>query len=184
MIRTAVCTIGLSALFMAGCATPLPPGAEPGPHGTMAYYVSIEASEPGARIEADGEYIGETPLTLKVFGDTDGTFHNFGSPVYTIRALPLTTNQHVQIRVFQTGQLLGPEDRIPQRIYFDMNQPAPVYVPVPVYVSPPPVYYGSTIYLGPRYYHGYSNPRYYRGYHPGPPLRPPFVPPLPHHRRK
>src|SRR5881392_2106679 len=85
--------------FLTGCET-LPPGAEPGPHGTMAYDVLIEASEPGARIEANGESIGNTPVHLKIFGDPDGTFHDFGSEQYVINALPLTTNQYAQIRVF------------------------------------------------------------------------------------
>src|SRR5713101_2505722 len=86
----------------AGCAS-LPPGAEPGPHGTMAYDVLVEASDPGARIEANGAIVGNTPLHLKIFGDPDGTFHDFGSYYYVVRALPLTTNQFPQIRMFQTG---------------------------------------------------------------------------------
>jgi hypothetical protein len=156
-----------SAILLAGCQTPLPPGTERGPDGTIAYDVLIEASSPGVRIEVNGDMVGETPMHLKIFGDRDGTFHDFGSYEFVIRAFPVATNQFVQTRSFQTGHLLTPEDRIPQRIYFDMNQPAPVYVPVPVY-SPPPVYYEPpSIYFGPRYYWG---PRYYHGpryYGPG-----------------
>src|SRR5712671_5328964 len=80
------------AAFLTGCET-IPPGAERGPHGTMAYDVLVEANEPGVRIEANGEYIGNTPVHLKIFGDPDGTFHDFGSYFYIVRALPLTTNQ-------------------------------------------------------------------------------------------
>src|SRR3954470_3634774 len=98
---------GLSgAAFLTGCQS-LPPGAEPGPHGTMAYEILIEASEPGAQIEANGEVIGNTPIRLKMFGDPDGTFHDFGSPYYVIRALPLATNQFVQQRVFWTGHMMS-----------------------------------------------------------------------------
>src|SRR2546426_12028865 len=93
----------LVALFVTGCET-IPPGAERGPHGTMAYDVLVEASEPGARIEANGENIGNAPVHLKIFGDTDGTFHDFGSYFYIVRAFPLTTNQYVQTRVFRTGR--------------------------------------------------------------------------------
>lgn len=151
--------------FLAGCGTPIPPGAERGPDGTMAYDVLIEASEPGARIEANGEYIGNTPVHLKIFGDPDGTFHDFGSYFYVIRALPLTTNQYTHVRMFRTGHLLTPEDRVPQHIYFDMNQPAPNYPPpaYDYYYSPPPVYYygpppyyygpGFDFYIGPRFHH-------------------------------
>lgn len=161
--------ISLAAVvFLAGCHT-LPPGAEPGPDGTMAYDVLIEASEPGAKIEANGEVLGNTPLHLKIFGDTDGTFHDFGSDFYAIRALPLTTNQFAQIRVFGTGRWFGPEDRIPDRLYFDMNQqppPQPTYIPgAPVYVYPygPPSYY--YFYYGAPYYY-YGRPYYYgHGYY-------------------
>src|SRR5438552_17609317 len=147
-----------ASIFLAGCTT-LPPGAEQGPHGTMAYDVVVEASEPGARIEANGQDVGNTPLRLKIFGDPDGTFHDFGSPYYVIKALPLTTNQFEQVRYFGTGQWFGPEDRIPKQVYFDMNHRAPLYPPYPppVYGSPyygPPVYYGSPMYYGSPYYWG------------------------------
>ncbi len=146
---------GLAVLgWLTGCET-IPPGAERGPHGTMAYDVPIEASEPGARIEANGEVIGNTPIHLKIFGDPDGTFHDFGSYYYIVRAFPLTTNQYVQTAAFRTGHLLTPEDQIPKRIYFDMNQKAPAYGPPgePVY-GYPPYYYGPPVYFyGPPYYY-------------------------------
>jgi len=171
-----VCIAAMSAaavLLLAGCQT-LPPGAERGPNGTMAYDVLIEASEPGARIEAEGNFVANTPTHLKIFGDPDGTFHDFGSEYYAIRALPLTTNQFAQVRMFGTGRWFGPEDRIPQRIYFDMNQPS--YEPGPggpVYGYPAPApyyyYYGAPYYYGGPYYYGrpyYYGPRFY--YHPPP----------------
>ena len=145
--------------FLTGCETPLPPGAEPGPHGTIAYNVLIEASEPGARIEANGQSIGNAPVTLKIFGDRDGTFHDFGAYEYIIQAFPLATNQYPQVRVFRTGHLLTPEDHIPNRIYFDMTQPPqpqqyPAYAPG-YYGAPPPYYYA------PPYYPYYYGPRVY-----------------------
>lgn len=152
----------LVALFLVGCQTPLPPGAEPGPDGTMAYQVRIEASDPGGRIEVNREPIGNTPVTIKIFGDRDGTFHDFGSYYYVIRALPLTTNQFAQARFFGTGRSWTPEDRIPERVYFDMHQPTPLYPPVyqeppPFYYYPPPYYYdpGPWFYVHPhrRFHH-------------------------------
>jgi len=149
--------------FLAGCES-VPPGAERGPHGTIAYDVQIESSPPGAKIEANGQVIGNAPLHLKIFGDKDGTFHDFGSYYYVVRALPISTNEYVQTRVFRTGHLFTPEDHIPQRIDFEMNQPnpypsgvagyAPGYPP-PYYYGPPPVYYGPGVqfYFGPGYYH-------------------------------
>jgi hypothetical protein len=167
-------TLGLALtsaalLCVTGCQT-LPPGAEPGPHGTMAYDVLIEASAPGAKIEANGQIVGETPLHLKIFGDTDGTFHDFGSEVYVIRALPVTTNQYAQMSVFGTGRWFGPEDRVPERIYFDMNQkpperpPGALMYPYPVpYYYPPPYYYGPSFYFHSRPYYRYHH--HHHGHH-------------------
>ncbi|MFN7141982.1 MAG: PEGA domain-containing protein [Limisphaerales bacterium] len=117
-------TAGMFALSLAllnGCATP---GSKPekGPQGTIAYHVEVESSEPGARIEVNNEYIGKTPLTLKIWGDKDGTFHNFGTPDYVIKCYPVGTNQFVQTKTFRTGFWFMPEDRIPSRIYFDLNE--------------------------------------------------------------
>ncbi len=145
----------VSVALLAGCASP-PPGVEVGPHGTIAYDVLVEASPPGARIEVNQEYVGNTPLHLKVFGDKDGTFHDFGSYYFVIQAFPLATNQFVQTRAYRTGRNFTPEDRIPQRVYFDMNQPPPPYpaaaVPYPYPDYGPPVYYGPPFYYGPPYY--------------------------------
>lgn len=165
MKRISTWITGLAAVaLLAGCQT-LPPGAERGPHGTMAYTILIEASEPGAKIEANGEIVGTTPLKLKMFGDPDGTFHDFGSPYYVIRALPLTTNQFAQTRWFGTGQWFGPEDRIPEQIHFDMNQKQEVYSgpPGPDYSGPNIYFYGAP-YFGPYYYYG---PRYHHHHYRG-----------------
>ena len=160
-MRTVVSlVVGLGAVaLLVGCES-VPPGVERGPHGTIAYDVAVESFPPGARIEANGQIVGNAPLHLKIFGDKDGTFHDFGSYYYVVRALPLATNQYVQTRVFRTGRLFTPEDRIPQRIDFDMNQPnpypegAPAY-PYPAY-PPPAYYYGPPVYYGPgvRFYFG------------------------------
>jgi hypothetical protein len=152
-----------AAIFLAGCQS-IPPGAERGPDGTMAYDVPVSASDPGARIRVNGTDVGNTPLHLKIFGDPDGTFHDFGSYYYVVEALPLTSNQFPQARYFRTGHLMAGEDRVPQQIYFDMNQSTPVYgapnyygAPPPAYYGPPPYYYGPGvgIYVRPGY-------RYYR----------------------
>ncbi len=148
--------------LLTGCQT-VPPGVEHGPHGTIAYDVLVEASEPGARIEANGEYVGNTPVHLKIFGDRDGTFHDFGSFQYVVQALPLTTNQFTQIRAYNTGRGWTDSDHIPQRIYLDMNQkPAE---PAPVAGNPPPRYYAYPPY--PYYYGPYWGP-YYPYYYWGP----------------
>lgn len=166
-----VLTVAAPALgLLAGCVTPPPDNLEHGPHGTIAYDVTVDASPPGARVEANGEIIGQTPLHLKIFGDKDGTFHDFGSYYYIVRGLPLTTNQYVQTRVFQTGRHFTPEDHIPQQIFFDMNQPAPAPPPpvasgqqYPAYYYPPPPYpyYGPAPYYGPSFRFYIGPPGYY-----------------------
>jgi len=156
---------------LAGCQT-FPPGAERGPHGTMAYEVPIEASDAGVKVYANGERVGETPFKLKVFGDPDGTFHNFGSDQYVLQAVPTQTNQFAQIRVFQTGGVFVPEDKIPVSVHFDMNQPSPVNVPFAgpsYYYPPPPYYYGWPYYYGSTYFY-FGSGHYYYGhghYHHG-----------------
>ena len=126
----------LAAILSGGCVSK-PPGVEPGPLNTYAYKVLVEASPPGARIEVNGRIAGGVPLTLKFFGDINRKFYDFGFEYYVLRALPVATNQFAQTRLFRTGQ-----DRIPERIDFDMNQPSPAYVPLvppgPVYLSPNP----------------------------------------------
>jgi hypothetical protein len=154
---------GALMALASGCVT-LPPGAEPGPNGTMAYHVPIDANEPGVTIRVNGQDVGKTPLTLKIFGDPDGTFHDFGSYEYVVQALPLHTNQFLQTRVFMTGKMFTPEDKIPTEIRFDMNQPPP---PTPTYAPgypppgyyPPPYYYPYGPYWG--YWGGYWGPRPY-----------------------
>lgn len=155
-----------AALVLVGCQS-IPPGAERGPHNTMAYDVLVDASPPGARIEVNGQDVGEAPVHIKIFGDPDGTFHDFGSFYYVVKAMPVTTNQFAQTRLFRTGHMLSGEDHIPAKIYFDMNQPspyppnyAPEYGPPGYYYGPGPYYYGPP-YYGPsvRFYFG---PGYHR----------------------
>jgi len=128
----------------------------------MAYNVTVDASPPGARIEVNGQDVGQTPVQIKIFGDPDGTFHDFGSYYYVVKAFPLSTNQYAQTRFFRTGHLLTPEDHIPSKIYFDMSQPMPNpptyygYPPPPAYYyGPSPYYYGPSFrfYYGPGFYH-------------------------------
>ena len=104
-----------------GCQTALPPDTERGPDGTVAYKVPVDSSEPAARIEVNGESVGTTPMVLKIFGDRDGTFHNFGSYEFIVRAFPPGTGRPAQAKVFYTGVLMGKEDKIPEKIYFDFG---------------------------------------------------------------
>jgi hypothetical protein len=63
------------------------------------------------------------PLSLKLFCDVPGTFHNFGSSEFMLQALPLGTNQFLQTKVFKTGKHSNPGERIPGLVFFNRNQP-------------------------------------------------------------
>src|SRR5262245_2630341 len=111
----------LASVVLVGCATTEGQKPEKGPDGTVAYLVEVESSEAGARIETNNEYVGKTPLTLKVFGDKDGTFHNFGSYHYTVTAYPVRQGQQPQTKDFRTGGWFTSEDKIPKKIVFDFG---------------------------------------------------------------
>ena len=111
----------LLVLLMAGCTgTPVPRG-EKGPDGTIAYYVRIESTEPGSRVEVNDDTVGKTPLDLRVWGDRDGTFHNFGSSDFVVRVFPVREGQGVQTKSFRTGGWFGQEDTIPKHLFFDQS---------------------------------------------------------------
>ena len=109
-------------LLWTGCATD-PNAPKKGPDGTIAYLVEVDSSERGARIEANNENIGKTPTTLEIFGDRDGTFHNFGNFDYTVTASPVRAGQQAQTKVFKTGRPFTGEDRIPKKIFFEFGMP-------------------------------------------------------------
>jgi hypothetical protein len=112
----------LAGLISAGCSTNSEGKPERGPDGTIGYRIQIESNEPGARVEVNDEHVGTTPLEIKVWGDRDGTFHNFGSDDYVITVFPLRDTQSRQTKVFRTGRWFAQEDKIPARLYFDLNQ--------------------------------------------------------------
>jgi hypothetical protein len=122
-MNKALAFTALGTLLLSGCATPDPPGTEYGPQGTIAYQVPVDASEPGATIEVNYKIEGKAPLTIKIFGDRDGTFHNFGHDEFTVRAYPPTTNHYPQTKIFKTGTMGVKDDQIPQKIYFDFGAP-------------------------------------------------------------
>jgi len=107
-------------LLLIGCASaPLEPGQ---PKDAIAYMVSVETSEPGARIEVNDDYIGKAPLTLKVWGDKNRRFRNLGGGHCVIKAYPVQAGQTVQTKIFRTGGApFAPVDIIPQRLFFDLN---------------------------------------------------------------
>ncbi len=115
----------LGLLLIAGCASPGDRTAERGPDGTVAYEILVESSDAGARVEVNDDYVGKTPLAVRVWGDPDGTFHNFGASDYVIRVFPVREGQAPQSKFFRTGGWFSQEDRIPRRLFFDLDLKAP-----------------------------------------------------------
>jgi len=116
----------LGLLALVGCATSSSTAQQPerGPDGTIAYLVEVESSEPGARLEVNNDSVGKTPMTIKIFGDKDGTFHNFGSYEFKVTAYPPRAGQQPQTKIFKTGGWFTSEDMVPKKIFFDFG-PAP-----------------------------------------------------------
>ena len=84
--------------------------------------VSVETSEPGARIEVNDDYVGKAPLILKVWGDKKRRFRSLGGGHIVIKAYPVQAGQTVQTKMFRTGGApFAPVDMIPQRLFFDLN---------------------------------------------------------------
>jgi hypothetical protein len=112
-----------AAILTNGCATPSGPKAdvEKGQYNTIAYHVPVESNPPGVKIEVNYSPAGVTPLTLKIFGDKDGTFHNFGNDEYIVRAYPPGTNDFPQTKIFKTGAFSIKDDKIPEKIFFDFS---------------------------------------------------------------
>ena len=122
MHRTSAAIALTSVAIFAGCTTLLHHG-EPGPDGTLAYFIKVESSVPGASVETNHVFAGKTPLTLKVFGDYPGCFHDFGSAEFVLHVTPDNTNEFVQTRTFRTGRGSAPGDPIPGLIFLDLAQP-------------------------------------------------------------
>jgi len=68
-------TVGLCfvVILFGGCAS-----SNSG--GTVGYYLKIESSEPGERVDVDDDFVGKTSIKVRVWGDRDGTFRVKGYP--------------------------------------------------------------------------------------------------------
>jgi len=111
-----------AVLFACGCASADSAGH---PSGTIPYEILIETSDPGSRIKMDGDYVGVSPIMVTIYGDKDGTFHGAGDGYTTIRSHPVKPGQFVQTKSFLNGAqsfMFGVQDRIPKKLYFDLNQ--------------------------------------------------------------
>jgi len=82
----------------------------------VPHEVFIESDPPGSPIEINDEYVGKTPITVKIMGRHNGAFSD-SRETHTIRANPVGGNQFVQ-----TKQFSGPrQDLIPKHLYFNLR---------------------------------------------------------------
>lgn len=112
-MKTPATLAALCALLLASCAgTPT--------EQEQTVLTEILSEPPGARIEVNGNYLGEAPVTTRIR-------HHPADKVVMgkviIRALPREAGQHVQTKVFQGPQYpFDPHrDVVPERVFFDMT---------------------------------------------------------------
>jgi hypothetical protein len=117
-----VCFLANLFTLLLGCAgtyQPLPP---------VYKNVQIISDPPGARIEINGNYIGDAPLVTKIRKDTE--YERFYSST-VIRAYP-KGDGYVQTKHFAPGTLEGLN--LPDRIFFDTNLRA-TYPQIPIQIQ-------------------------------------------------
>lgn len=90
----------------------------------VPYKIRVETDPPGARIEVDQDFMGESPVTVTVMGGHNGAWSNH-QRYHIIRAVPARAGQHVQQKIFYSGWeeagYRDTKDMIPKSIFFNMN---------------------------------------------------------------
>ncbi len=76
--------------------------------------VQIVSQPTGAKIEMNGQYLGDAPLTIDVEASNDGRFWRDT----VIKAYPLETG-YVQIKAFNGKSRWPISDMVPPKIFFD-----------------------------------------------------------------
>jgi len=76
--------------------------------------VQIVSQPAGAKIEVNGQYLGEAPLTIDVEASNDGRFWRDT----VIKAYPIETG-YVQIKAFNGKSRWAISDMVPPKIFFD-----------------------------------------------------------------
>ena len=79
--------------------------------GDIAFAVQVLSDPPGARIEVNGDYIGDAPCTIEVYGDKN----RMCSRPVTIVAIPSEAGQYSQTKAVSADAL------VPHKILMAMN---------------------------------------------------------------
>ncbi|HEX4122087.1 MAG TPA: PEGA domain-containing protein [Verrucomicrobiae bacterium] len=109
--------IPIVVLLLAGCASKGPP----------TFSVQIESDPPGARIEVNNSYIGETPCTWTTGGNDDRSFAGgwVGGGQIIVVATPRhdsSSGLHRQEKDFNPSGFMKQGDHIPEKMFFDLHE--------------------------------------------------------------
>ena len=122
-MKIKILIILITVLLFSGCQTAnngLNPLYSSESSKVKMFTVKIISEPLGAKIEINNNYVGETPITVKVEGWQDTQTFIRG---HTIVAHPVEAEREVQIKSFmgwhKPDKTYG--DKIPNTIYFNMN---------------------------------------------------------------
>jgi len=100
-------------ILTAGCATV---GGPSDPIHQTTLMTEIISDPPGAKIEINDEYVGETPLTIHIKRIYASDGYGGGSwGIVQIKANPVLAGQYVQVKIIMVDQ------PTPKKMYFDMR---------------------------------------------------------------
>ena len=90
------------------------------------FQIAIDSDPRGARVECNGDYIGETPTTYAIPGNADRSFNGNwvqGSMIEFVATPPSgETNLYVAKKVFRPSAFFQQGDHIPEKMFFDLHR--------------------------------------------------------------
>ncbi len=88
------------------------------------FQIAIDSDPQGARVEVNNDYVGKTPTTYTIAGNSDRSFNGNwvqGSMIEFVATPPAGTNLYVQRKLFRPSAFMQQGDHIPQKMFFDMH---------------------------------------------------------------
>ena len=89
------------------------------------FQVAIDSDPEGVRVEVNNDYVGKTPTTYTVAGNSDRSFSGnwIQGPMIEFVATPPAgeTNLFAQKKLFRPSAFFQQGDHIPEKIFFDMH---------------------------------------------------------------
>ena len=89
------------------------------------YQVGIDSDPQGVRVEVNNDYVGKTPVTYSISGNSDRSFNGNwvqGSMIEFVATPPAeATNLFVQRKLFRPSAFFQQGDHIPEKMFFDMR---------------------------------------------------------------